>query len=236
MQFENTQINKSNKQSIELPEGFEQPNHPDHSLYLYLQQNTQIRQQLLNQTNQIQNQINEEQNNEENKEEIELDYFDEQSTRLPNPGEQFRLTQEFIKEQLQLFQTQKQSFQKEEKQQQKLLTFEQWKQKIQNKPTENDINGFNNLQIIELLKYCKMICKSQINYSQTFIEWLYFLLVALEMPLESDTQSLLSSILKYICRARHALFDPNDPMLVLYKQIITIIGIYYGQSTEDDVI
>ena len=238
MQFEN---NNKNKPLIELPKGFEEPNHPDHELYLYLQANTQLRENIQSQ-HQIVIQPEEENNNDNeiNTMEEENDYINE-TFRIPNPGESFRVTETFISEQKQLFQQEKIKYNQQRQQlqsnsTQKLPSFTQWKEKTTKEPSIDYLLSFSNLQLIELVNYCQLQCKVEITYSIPFIKWLYFLLLLLETPLDMETQSLLSSILKYICRARHALFDPSDPLLIHYNQIITIIGIIYGQSTEEDML
>ena len=106
MQFEN---NNKNKPLIELPKGFEEPNHPDHELYLYLQANTQLRENIQSQ-HQIAIQPEEENNNDNeiNTMEEENDYINE-TFRIPNPGESFRVTETFISEQKQLFEQEKKS-------------------------------------------------------------------------------------------------------------------------------
>ncbi|BFU25418.1 hypothetical protein EHI8A_067200 [Entamoeba histolytica HM-1:IMSS-B] len=221
----NIETEQYTQQSLALPDGCEDPLHPFHDIYIYLKKNDECRNACSQQCLILP----------QTQTEPHLPI-----NRIPDPGANFRIVPEFLFLYKDRFISHRNEIQsiisKLPSSTYPFPSFDEYNKLIKQSPKVEYLASFQNTQIIELLNYSRIICKSKTSYPHVFLEWLYGLLLFLQSPFEPEVSATLNNILKYLCRAKHAILDPYDSSLPSYNVIIAIIGIYYGEASEDDIL
>ncbi|KAL7722601.1 Gem-associated protein 2 [Entamoeba marina] len=166
-------------------------------------------------------------------------YFNKFNKRIPNPGESFRVPQNFYDDYKSIFEQKRREFNSYKNTELKhipILTKNSFIPFLEKEPNAKELLACDFLQTIQLISFIRNICSSRTKYTKTFVQWVYGLLLILEKPYNQDTSNDLRKIMKYFCRARHAIFDVNDEMLPYYQVIITILSTFYQQNNNDDCI
>lgn len=61
-------------------------------------------------------------------------------------------------------------------------------------------------------------------------QWLFGLLARLELPIDSDTAALLSSLQRHLVELRRRVHGVDDPILAPINVLLVAIGARFGQD------
>lgn len=216
------------KPSLALPKEAEDPSHPLHYLFEYFSKNEEIRNEAMLHSLPLQQPAND----------FQISRTSFVYSRLPDPGTHLRIPPEFLLQHNEDFKKNRETIFHLKKTLQVqpfiLPQLTQFRKMVTKSPTLESIASASQKQLKVLLDYCEQICKEDFVYSTTFMEWIYSLLLLLPTPVDAETSCCLHSTLKYMCRARHAIMDLSDSHIPYYQVIIATIGIFYGQSSDED--
>lgn len=106
-------------------------------------------------------------------------------------------------------------------------------------PTTQLMSQFDQIIIRRLLSHHTKYISAGCTMSSQRMKWVYAILARLEKPLHRDEASILTELLRVLCRARasvelNATDEQNDEVVKGINILILLIGVYFEQCTDLD--